>query len=61
MKIERTWFEGADPSRKVDPIAVGTPAFDFFPDGHVEIFVPLDGGPNGYVITFTREEVEIMQ
>jgi hypothetical protein len=59
MKIERTWFEGADPSPKTEEIANGIPAFDFFPDGHIEIFIPtrpLNDGPRGYVITLTREE-----
>jgi hypothetical protein len=61
MKIERTWFEGADPHAKREPVAAGNPSYDFYPDGHVEIFVPLDGGPNGHVITLTREEVEQLQ
>ena len=58
MKIEPTWFEGVDPHCKVGPkVADGTPAFDYFPDGHVEIFIPTDGGPNGHVITLTSEEM----
>lgn len=58
MKIEQTCFEGADPNVKVAlKIADGTPAFDYFPDGHVEIFIPTDGGPNGHVVTLTSEEV----
>jgi hypothetical protein len=56
MKIERTWFEGADPNCKAEKIADGESHFDYFPDGHMEIFIPTDGGPNGHVITLTREE-----
>jgi hypothetical protein len=61
MKINRTWFDGADPHHRAQEIASGTPSFDFFPDGHVEVFVPLDGGPNGHIIIFTLEEAEHMQ
>lgn len=58
MKIERTWFEGANPNRKaILLVADGAPAFDYFPDGHVEIFIP-NGGAEGHVITLTREEAE---
>ena len=58
MKIERTWFNGADPNRKAIKIAEGEPHFDYFADGHAEIFIPTDGGPNGHVVTLTRKEAE---
>jgi hypothetical protein len=61
MKIEHTWFKSADPNPKKSPVAEGTPSFDYFPDGHVEIFIPTDGGPNGHVVTLTREEAERLQ
>jgi hypothetical protein len=61
MKIERTWFDGVNSARKAAPIADGIPTFDFFGDGHVEIFIPTDGGPNGHAITLTREEAERLQ
>lgn len=59
MKIERTWFEGADPNCKAIKIAEGPPHYDFIvADWHVEIFVPLNGGPDGHVITLTATEAE---
>ena len=59
MKIEQTEFVGVNPNCKVTlKVADGTPAFDYFPDGHVEIFIPADGGPNGHVVTLTSEEAE---
>jgi hypothetical protein len=64
MRIERTWFNGADPNPKKVKIAdspVTEHAFDYFPDGRVEIFIPTDGGPGGHIVTLTREEVERLQ
>ena len=62
MKIERTWMEGDNPNRKaILIVADGTPVFDYFPDGHVEIFIPTNGGPDGHVVTLTREEAERLQ
>jgi len=61
MKIERTWFEGEDPHHKTAKVTEGEPHFDYFPDGHVEIFIPEHGGPNGHVVTLTREEAEHLQ
>jgi hypothetical protein len=61
MKIERTWFEGGNPHREKVKVADGEPHFDYFPDGHVEIFIPDHGGASGHVITLTREEAEHLQ
>ena len=57
MKIERV-----DPHHKTVKIADGTPSFDYFADGHIEIFIPTDGGGgDGHVITITREEAERLE
>lgn len=56
MKIERHSFEGADPNPRRELLADGTPSFNWFAGGPLEIFIPIDGGPNGHVITLSREE-----
>lgn len=61
MKIERHSFEGADPNPRRELLASGTPHIKWFAGGPVEIFIPTDGGPSGYVVTLTREEAERLQ
>ena len=56
-KIMQHVFVGANPNPKRTVLAEGVPHPDFFfEDGRLELFVPFNGGPNGYVLVLSREE-----
>jgi hypothetical protein len=62
VKITRHWFERpTDPKPKQTVFAEGEAVINYFPDGHVEISIPIGRGPDSYVVTLTREEAERLQ